>query len=300
MSLSLLPSMPDGTDAASRVESAVARAGQLATLPEVALAIMRLAEDPTSTGDDLERVLSSDPPLSARVLRIVNSAFYGVRREVTSIGTAIVVLGFSAVKNVAVAASLSRMFRVGTLAGHFEARDLWTHSIAVAAASRLVAARVGGVDEGDAFLAGLLHDIGVIVELQACRTEFAAVVAAVAADATADFRDAETRHLGATHEAFGESLCRSWRFPADLQRVCGHHHRPLALATESRRMTAIVHVADHLAAAARVGYTRTVEGAGPQPDVLAWLGLTGADLDALRAALPGLVDDVMPALGMAA
>ncbi len=287
-------STDDATDAL--IDSAIARAGKLATLPEVALEVMRLAEDPQSTGDDLSRVLSRDPTLAARVLRIVNSAFYGMRREVTSIDTAIVVLGFAAVKNIAIAASLARMFRVGALAGGFEPRDLWTHAIAVATASRLVAGRVTGVDPSDAFLAGLMHDIGMIVELQACRDQFVAVIDEAAADVTISFRDAELRHIGATHEAFGEALARAWRFSADLQRVSGWHHRPMALPAAERRLTAIVHVADYLAARAAIGYSRTVESGAPDTELLAWLGLGTADLDMMADALPALASEVAPLL----
>ncbi len=278
------------------IDDAISRAGQLASLPEVAMEVMRLAEDPNATGDDLDRVLSTDLALSARVLKIVNSAYYGVRREVTAIGTAIVVLGFAAVKNIAVAASLSRMFRVAPGAGSFEPRELWTHAIAVATAARLIASRVRGVDASDAFLAGLIHDIGLIVELQSCREPFVTLVAVAAQDRITPFRELEVLHIGASHEAFGQALCRAWRFPVALQRVAGAHHAPMRLPADGRRLTAIVHVADHLAAQAELGYARTVEGESPDPDVLAWLGLTEQDLSELAQALPPLVAEVMPIL----
>ncbi len=124
------------------VSEAIARVGQLATLPAIALEVMQSAEDPASSGEDLDRVISGDPALCKRVLKIVNSAYSGVRLEVTSVGTAIVVLGYSAVKNIAVAASLARKFRGSAAPSGFEPRDLWMHSIAVAVAARLVAARI--------------------------------------------------------------------------------------------------------------------------------------------------------------
>jgi len=281
------------------ISTSIARAGQMATLPEVALEVMRLAEDPQATGDDLDRVLSRDPTLSARVIRIVNSAFYGMRREVSSIGTAIVVLGFGAVKNIAIAASLARMFRAGPLPGGFEPRDLWTHAIAVATASRLIAGKVGGVDASDAFLAGLMHDIGLIVEMHTCRDQFVAVLAEVSADPTLCFRDAELRNIGATHEAFGAALAQTWRFPIALQRVSGCHHSPLSLPPQERRLVAIVNVADQLAARVNIGYSRTVESLEPDVEVLAWLGLTHADIDAFAEALPSLFSEVAPLLSPA-
>ena len=287
---------PDTASAATMIAAAIGRAGQLATLPEIALQVMRVAEDPQSTGDDLNRVLSNDPTLSARVLKIVNSAYYGVRREVTSIGTAIAILGFGAVKSIAIAASLTRMFKAGTIAGAFEARELWKHSIAVATASRLLAARCKVVEPNDAFLAGLMHDIGIVVEMQSCREAFTEVVTAVVGEPSLGFRDAETRFIGANHEAFGEALCVTWRFPIALQRVTAYHHRPLELSDSVRALTAIVHVADHLAARAGVGYGRTVDGADIDRALLAALRLTDDDLDAVAGTLADQVAQVFPLL----
>lgn len=278
------------------IAGAIGRAGQLATLPEIALEVMRVAENPQATGDDLNRVLSNDPTLSARILKIVNSAYYGMRREVTSISTAIALLGFAAIKSIAIAASLTRMFRGGSVAGGFEARELWKHSIAVATAARMLAPAVPGIEASDAFLAGLMHDIGIIVELQACRDEFGATIAAVGADADLSFLDAEATHLGATHEAFGMALCKAWRFPLALATVTGHHHRPLVLSEQEGRLTALVHVADHLAARARLGYARTVAGSAIDPQVLHRLGLTDANLDSVSSTLAEQVAAVFPLL----
>lgn len=279
------------------IETAIARAGQLAALPEVALEVMRVADDPAATGEDLSRVLSRDLVLSARVLKIVNSAYYGVRREVTSIGTAVALLGFGAVKSIAIAASLTKMFKSGTVGTTFEARELWKHSVAVATASRLLAGRVSGVEPSEAFLAGLMHDIGIIIELQACREGLSAVIDAVDADPTLSFRDAELRHLAATHESFGAALCVSWRFPAVLQRVTGFHHQPMSVPGVPCVMTAIVHVADHLAATAEIGYTRTVERTVIEAPVLALLSLTNEMLEGLSAELLIQVAEVLPLFG---
>ena len=287
---------PEVTDTAAMIAAAIGRAGQLATLPEIALEVMRVAEDPKSTGDDLNRVLSNDPTLSARVLKIVNSAYYGVRREVTSISTAIAILGFGAVKSIAIAASLTRMFKAGAIAGAFEARELWKHSIAVATASRLLATRCKAVEPSDAFLAGLIHDIGIVVELQACRDAFSAAVIAVAADASLDFRAAEDQFVGATHEAFGEALCATWRFPLPLQHVAAYHHRPREVDGVGSGLTRIVYVADHLASRAGVGYARTVSSEAIDATVLASLRLSPADLDAVVEELPAQVEAVFPLL----
>ena len=114
----------DVPDAETAIADALLAARQLATLPEVTREIMRLADDPATTGEDLADVLRRDPSLSARVLKVVNSAIYGVRREVTSVDGAVVVLGFGAVKNIAIAAGFSRLFRAKRAGDGFTPRDL--------------------------------------------------------------------------------------------------------------------------------------------------------------------------------
>jgi HD-like signal output (HDOD) protein len=155
---------------------------------------------------------------------------------------------------------------------------------------------VKGVEPSDAFLAGLMHDIGIIVEMQACREAFGFTIAALVADPSVSFRAAEADIIGANHEAFGEALCVAWRFPEALQQVTGFHHRPLEVSGAHAKLVAVVHVADHLAARAGVGYARTIEGATIDPAVLGALGVTAAETDVIAAGLSALVADVLPLL----
>lgn len=296
-------SVPEPLSAASRSASvteqlatALARPGQLAPLPEVALEAMRLADDPNANGADLVRVVSSDPALSARVLKIVNSAFYGARSTVSSIDAAVRVLGFSAIKNIAVAASLTRTFRSARDLGAFDPRALWTHSVAVGTAARLLAQRTGRVDSADAFLAGLMHDIGVIVELQVSREQFLKTLNAVSESLELTFRNAELQFFGATHEAYGEALAIAWHFPASLRQVCGYHHRPEESGNDARLITSIVHAADVMAAQADIGYSRSVELLTISPALVEAIGVTVHDVEAIQLALPMHMADALPAL----
>ena len=109
------------------VDNAIAGISHIATLPEITLKIIELVEDPTSTAQDLHNVISNDQALCSRILKVVNSAFYGLPRQIGSINRAIVLLGLNAVKNIAIAASLTKLFRGGEMCPQFTARDLWTH-----------------------------------------------------------------------------------------------------------------------------------------------------------------------------
>jgi HD-like signal output (HDOD) protein len=289
-----IPHTPDPRTVASET---LKRLGQLATLPSVTLKIMRLADDPHATGDALDQLLAADPALGARVLRVVNSAFYGLPRTVSTTSAAIVRLGFAAIRNIAIAASLTRMFRGGRVSDTFDAKDLWHHSVAVAEAARLLALRTRRASADEALLAGLLHDIGIVVAMQASRSEFERLLRALDGPLPLTFAQAESAHLHTTHEMLGAALSVSWGFPPSLALVTGHHHAPMALPVDVRMLPAIVHVADHLAAQCALGYTRTVSAEGIEAGLLEWLGLSEADLSAVREALPAAVAEAAQVLG---
>ena len=264
---------------AKLVQSAIAEISHIATLPEVTMKIIRLVEDPDSTAADLNKVISNDPALGARILKVVNSAFYGLPGQIGSINRAIVLLGLNAVKNIAIAASLAKLFRGGRICPTFDARELWTHSIAVATATRMLAQQVGLGLPDEAFLAGLIHDIGVMVEVQARRASFVEAVTKLGEDPKLTLRAAEQRYVGATHEQFGAALCKLWKFPLSFYYVAGYHHRPLELPEASRGLTALVHVADVVCYQQNIGFTRGTEHAEVHPQLLDTLNLRQPQID---------------------
>ncbi|MBI1338527.1 MAG: HDOD domain-containing protein [Phycisphaera sp.] len=273
------------------VQSALAEISHIATLPEITLKIIRLVEDPDSSAQDLNKVITNDPALGARILKVVNSAFYGLPGQIGSINRAIVLLGLNAVKNIAIAASLAKLFRGGQVSPHFNARDLWQHCIAVGTATRLLSDKVGLGAPDEAFLGGLIHDLGVMVEMQARRTKFAEVIEKVRADDKLAFRTAETEILGVSHEQFGTGLCKLWKFPNNFAFVTGFHHRPRELPESSRQLPTLVHIADIAAAKAGIGYTRTVETLEVDPEFLTWVKLTQTQVDEVVTQLPEAINE---------
>ncbi|UCF34327.1 MAG: HDOD domain-containing protein, partial [Phycisphaerales bacterium] len=142
------------------VDKALASIGDIATLPEVTIRIIEIVEDPRSTARDLHEVIKNDPALSVKVLKVVNSAFYGLPGQIASVDRAIILLGLSAVKNIAIAASIARLFKGKRISEHFSASDLWRHNVAVSVAAKSIAKRSphpAMVDE--VFVAGLIHDL---------------------------------------------------------------------------------------------------------------------------------------------
>lgn len=289
--LALAGAAPPVNAAQQVVQAAIQEISHIATLPEVTLKIIRLVEDPDSTAQDLNKIITNDPALGARILKVVNSAFYGLPGQIGSINRAIVLLGLNAVKNIAIAASLAKLFRGGRICGQFDARDLWLHSVAVATGTRLLAAKVGLGLPDEAFLAGLIHDLGIMVEVQARRPQFVEALERRQSDPGLTLRAAETLCIGANHEQFGAALCRLWKFPLSFFYVTGFHHRPMELADANRTLCGLVHVADIVAARHKLGYTGSVEAADFDRELIDSLRLTTAQIDEVLAELPAAVEE---------
>src|SRR5436305_5524931 len=153
-------------DPQARVMEIVKKVSNIATLPQVTAKIIATVEDPRSTAAQLHQIVSHDPALVTRILKVVNSAFYGLPGQIGSIERAIVLLGLNAVKNIAVAASLGQLFRGGQLCQGFSPKDLWTHCIAVGVAARELAKQMKLPMADEAFLAGMIHDVGILISLQ--------------------------------------------------------------------------------------------------------------------------------------
>lgn len=285
------PEAPDAKQIEAIVQSAVQEISHIATLPEVTMKIIQLVEDPDSTANDLNKVISNDPALGARILKVVNSAFYGLPGQIGSINRAIVLLGLNAVKNIAIAASLAKLFRGGKISENFDARDLWSHAIACASGTRLLAKHAGLGLPDEAFLAGLIHNIGIMVEIQARRAKFVQVMEKLEAEPETTLRQAEQEILGATHEQFGTALCKLWKFPQSFQYVTGFHHNPMDLNEKNRTLTGLVHIADILAGNLELGFTRSQETKEYDPAVLLALNITQEHIDDVAAALPEALEE---------
>jgi HD-like signal output (HDOD) protein len=240
------------------VENAIREISHIATLPEVTLRIIELVEDPTSTAQDLHAVISNDPALSSRILKVVNSSFYGLPGQISSINRAIVMLGLNAVKNIAIAASLAKLFRGGELTPTFSAKELWNHSNATAIGCKLISDSMGMGLGDESYLAGLIHDIGIMVEMQYDRSKLIDALdktgAGIDTVPVESLLLTEEAVFGANHQHFGRGLCTKWKFPAPFAAATGFHHNPLAAPSEQTKLVAVVHAADCLAGRLEGGF----------------------------------------------
>jgi HD-like signal output (HDOD) protein len=260
------------------VKSALKEISHIATLPEVTLRIIELVEDPSSTAQDLHEVISNDPVLCSRILKVVNSSFYGLPGQIASINRAIVMLGLNAVKNIAIAASLAKLFRGGELTPFFSAKELWDHSNAVAIASKMLSDRLGIGLGDEAYLAGLIHDIGIMVEMQYDRSNLIDALDRCNADATGmpsvSLLETEEEVFGATHQDFGKGLCEKWKFPTPFMAAAGYHHNPTEAPTEAKKIVYVVHAADKIASMLDDGFKLDNPSNAIQREVMEDLKLT--------------------------
>ncbi len=278
------------------VNDGIREISHIATLPEITLKIVALVEDPKSTAQDLHKVIANDPALCARILKVVNSSFYGLPGQIGSINRAIVMLGLNAVKNIAIAASLAKLFRGGDLTPNFSAKSLWMHSVVTAATCKMLSDRMGFAVSDEAFLCGLIHDIGIMVEMQCDRNKLIEVIQRTGADKAGipatDMLEAEDAVFGANHQNFGAGLCAKWKFPANFANVTGYHHRPMDLSVDTRTLPCIVYVGDRLAAEVAQGFRLDLVTTEISEPILDFLKLTKDKIDQLRNDLPAHLKSV--------
>lgn len=283
------------------VDNAIRGISHIATLPEITIRIIELVEDPTSTAQDLHNIISNDPALCSRILKVVNSAFYGLPRQIGSINRAIVLLGLNAVKNIAIAASLTKLFRGGDLCPTFSARELWIHSIATAACCKLICdeLKLGLPDE--AFLAGLIHDIGIMVEMQSMRSELIEVFDRLTYEddgtPSQNLLDLELELCGADHTAFGAALCEVWKFPKSFTYVTGSHHSPMELPQGNRTLATVVYIADRVTAELGYGFRGDIQSTVIERDILDEVNMSPDQLVRVKNCMPEAYEEIESTFG---
>ncbi len=216
------PVAADSAGKTRSIDAILQRVVEISTLPQIALQVMEVAKNPDAGAADLKRVVEGDPAMSARVLRMVNSAAYALRTEVTNLHQAISYLGFNQVRNLAMTASVSEIFRGEAAIGPYRRAGLWRHLVSVGVAARFIAIRRGLKGFEDAFLAGLLHDIGIILIDQHAHADFRRVIASLQEGKT--LCDVEHEILGFNHAILGARIAETWNFPPVTRAAIRYHH----------------------------------------------------------------------------
>lgn len=259
----------------------VRSASRLASLPSIYLRLADITNSPHSGATDVARVIQEDTALAARLLRLVNSAFYGFPSRIDTVSQAISLVGTNQVMELALASSVLRAFE-GIPRERVDMAAFWRHSIACALAARAIAQKRQIANAERLFVAGLLHDVG---RLLLFLEEPAAMVAVLDESVAQDVfvRDRERAAFGFDHAEVGRELLAAWKLPQALQDAVGRHHSPGLEAATGQTEAATVHVADIIATALALGTSGEQTVAPMDPDAWARLRLEPADIGFVSA-----------------
>lgn len=216
----------------------------LPTLPRVVEKLMTMVESPDVSPKDVGKLISSDQVLGARVLRLVNSPFYGFPGRISSISHAIILLGFNVIKGVVLSASVFDLME-RTMVG------LWEHSLGCAIVAGGVSRRLGLSDPEEISTAALLHDIGKVLVRVSLTADYDRIVQVVNTKQVS-FREAELEILEVDHAEIGQWLSREWSLPERLSVPIAGHHDPDS-AVKYKERVAVVHISDAIVRACGVG-----------------------------------------------
>jgi putative nucleotidyltransferase with HDIG domain len=201
------------------LELIIMTASDLPTIPVVATKVMQLIESETATAEEMAKIVASDPAVAARVLKISNSSFYGCQRQIQTLSHAIMILGFSTLKSLVVAASVKQVYKPFGLTE----KMLWEHSFGAGLAARIIANITQLVNEEEAFLGGLFHDIGKIIMNTLDSQQFQSVMQKCYNDKIS-FQEAEQQVYSYTHAEAGGMVIKKWNFPDILMNAVLSHH----------------------------------------------------------------------------
>jgi putative nucleotidyltransferase with HDIG domain len=230
------------------VVQVVRRIRDLPPLPSIVLDFISSFEREDVDVGQLAEKISRDPALSAKMLRLANSSFYGLQSKVGTVSQAIVVLGFNSARALAVAGNVIETFE-DAQAVNIDVGEFWRHSIATALCARGLA-RHAGLAPDHAFIAGLLHDVGRLVLASGFPEHYARVVDFCAREGTT-LSEAELRVLGVDHQSVGQLVSEAWNFPLAIQGAISQHHGPAC--AELANLADLIHAANAVVQALDLG-----------------------------------------------
>ncbi len=254
----------------SQFRKALREVKNLPTLPGIIAKLTRMAENPDTTTEQMGKVISKDHILAAKLLKLVNSAFYGFPQKISSLNSAIILLGFNVIKSLIISSSIFELMESQDV-------ELWEHSLGCAVVCSVLAKRLGVSDPEEVSTAGLIHDIGKVAIKMELRQEFETLKQMVH-DRQIPMIEAEKELLGIDHAEVGGWLAKSWNLPAKLIEPIACHHNPLE-AKDEQLSTSIIHFSDILIRG--LGYGHGDDVWVPPLSKTAWqlLNLTQQDLD---------------------
>lgn len=260
----------------------ISNLGDLPPLPQVAAQVLRISADPDATAEDLRKVISTDQALTSQILKISNSAMFGMMREVKTLSQAIMTLGFSTIKSVVIASSAKNLYHRGTVG--LQERLIWEHALVTALSSRALARALKFPRVEEAFIGGLLHDIGKSVLGIKFPERYGAILRTVY-NGQGDTVEMELETFGFDHAMVGEALLHSWNLAESLQQAVRWHHHPADAVDLHRVLTSVIALGNEMALEekAGIGGLESLQAATEQ--AIAILKLDPPRLEEIKAAM---------------
>ncbi len=242
----------------------------LPSIPTITKNVLDLLDDPMTSTSDISSLINKDQALVARVLTVANSPLYGLPRKVPSIEFAILILGYNQVRQIVLALSMFDTFKNDD-SEYWNRREFWEHSFMTAMAAKAIADDLGYAKTSEAFTAGLLHDLGIVVTQKYFNKDFIKICDSVT-QKDVSFQFAEQHVMGLTHQEIGKILCDRWHLPQNLGQAIFFHHNP-SKNEDNVLLSAIVHLADYTTNTLGCGAFRWDEQLELDEDIIEILGL---------------------------
>ncbi len=267
----------------NKIKQVISNIRNLPTPPIVFHQIQKVMNDPDVSAAQIANILAEDPAISVKVLKLTNSAFYGLAREVDSVKHAIVIVGVEAIKNLVLSASVLDMFKGNSVDQEFQ-ESYWRHSLATGFCCRCLAKKLrahGMVNADSAFSSGLLHDIGKMVIGCFLPDEHARLQEERTKDCETQDFELENRVLGYNHAQIGAFLAVHWKLPGRLAESIDYHHQP-RLGEEDDPISYLVNIGNFVAKRTFYHNDKAHLIGKLDPEVMDYMQIAESDLDEFR------------------
>ena len=244
---------------------------EVPTLPIVYQQLFSKMSNPNVSVPQLAEIVSKDQSLAIKILKLVNSAFYGYKKEITTISRAMVILGFRTVRNAALAISVFDYVSGCTDDNKFPIEEFWKHSLCTASAAKVLGHKVGIKQQEETFVCGLLHDVGKLIMKKYFENDFNEVCS-YALDNGVTWSAAEEKLLGVNHSTLAKAVLRSWNFPPNLVEAVQFHHT-MSPGASYPDMVALINLSNYLAYQFGMGAPASMVSADCDPAALRELNI---------------------------
>jgi putative nucleotidyltransferase with HDIG domain len=280
-------SMTETINSAPAIDAFLDKHAVVKALPENTSRILRMTSDKECNTAQLLKLISQDAALAGSIMKAINSAFYALQTKVTRLDRAVALMGLRAVKEVTLSSCLSGLCKPVNL-GAYDGRDLWDHSIAVAIMARELAAQSNALDPEEAFLAGMMHDIALLLAVQS-ESELGAKLIGGVETSNDPFIIQEQRVFGFNHCELGAKLGEKWGLAPQITAAIQWHHDPESTPAEHQLLVRHIYVADTLSCEASIGFPLTCKFQQVTDEMLQNVKLSRDTASAVAAKLPLLL-----------